>query len=254
MACHARRKRETWSILPSPSDSFESHGSTAPSLSKKNRNSSKLEIPVLIKASTTTGSRLKFVPSAFRESSILEDSLGTKLKELAMLSRGSLPTRLSQSCPLGGVPLLLHNDYGRDESGDGGGRKTEGQTERRPRGHASAARSILPAPGSYYPPRRNSPLSKRPFQETALCFHAVLVKLATGNGSLHRQKGASCSYVSLCDKMKTGATASSRDPGGWCSIGTNLACWPAPGNRLHLRGTLRRLCQAPFALLAALAM
>ena len=42
--------------------------------SKKNRNSSKLEIPVLIKASTTTGSRLKFVPSAFRES-----SLGTKV-------------------------------------------------------------------------------------------------------------------------------------------------------------------------------
>ena len=126
MACHARLKRETWSILPSPSDSFESHGSTAPSLSKKNRNSSKLEIPVLIKASTTTGSRLKFVPSAFRESSILDDSLGTKLRELAMLSRGSLPTRLSQSCPLGGVPLLLHNDYGRDEPGDGGeGRKRD---------------------------------------------------------------------------------------------------------------------------------
>ena len=68
------------------------------------------------------------------------------------------------------------------------------------------------------------------------------------------KRGASCSYVSLCDKMKTGATASSRDPGGWCSIGTNLACWPAPGNRLHLRGTLRRVCQTPFALLAALAM
>ena len=105
-----------------------------------------------------------------------------------------------------------------------------------------------------YPPRRNFPLTECPCQETALCFHAVLVKLATGNGSLHRQKGASCSYVSLCDKMKTGATASSRDPGGWCSIGTNLACWPAPGNRLHLRGTLRRVCQSPFALLAALAM
>ena len=66
------------------------------------------------------------MPSAFRESSILEDSLGTKLKELAMLSRGSLPTRLSQSCPLGGVPLLLHNDYGRDESGDGGGKEDIG--------------------------------------------------------------------------------------------------------------------------------
>ena len=37
--------------------------------------------------------------------------------------------------------------------------------------------------------RRNSPLAECPCQETALCFHAVLVKLATGNGSLHRQKG-----------------------------------------------------------------
>ena len=37
--------------------------------------------------------------------------------------------------------------------------------------------------------RRNSPLAECPCQETALCFHAVSVKLATGNGSLHRQKG-----------------------------------------------------------------
>ena len=83
----------------------------------------KIRDTCLIKASTTTGSRLKFVPSAFRESSIFEDSLGTKLRELAMLSRGSLPTRLSQSCSPGGAPLLLHNDYGRDEPGDGGERR-----------------------------------------------------------------------------------------------------------------------------------
>ena len=99
------------------------------------------------------------------------------------------------------------------------------------------------------------PLTQRaPFRRLHPVFTMLLVKLATGNGSLHRQKGASCSYVSLCDKMKTGATASSRDPGGWCSIGTNLACGPTPGNRLHLRATLGRLCQSPLALLSTLAM
>ena len=127
------------------------------SLSKKNRNSSKLEIPVLINASTTTGSRLKFVPSAFRESSILEDSLGTRLKELATPSLGSLPTRLSQSCTLGGVPLLLHNDRGRDETERSTrGEKEEGRTERRTAGHASCAWSTLPTSHAY-PPGYASP-------------------------------------------------------------------------------------------------
>ena len=170
------------------------------SLSKKNRNSSKLEIPVLINASTTTGSRLKFVPSAFRESSILEDSLGTRLKELATPSLGSLPTRLSQSCTLGGVPLLLHNDRGRDETGDGGGEG--GRTDRTAHCWTCILRLVnspdltcLPTWVCLAPPLRT-------------VFSVRLVKLATGNGSLHGQKGASCSYASLCDRMKTGATTS----------------------------------------------
>ena len=54
--------------------------------------------------------------------------------------------------------------------------------------------------------------------------------------------------------MKTGATTSSRDPGGQCPIGTNLACRPAPGDRFHLRGALGWLYQASLTLLATLAV
>ena len=195
-------------------------------------------MPVLIKASTTTGSRLKFVPSAFRESSILEDSLGTKLKELAISSRGSLPTRLSQSCALGGVPLLLHNDRGRDETRDRGGRRRRGG----PNDTLSGRQLLLGRLSLPYRPTRSGKSS--PPQDglrTVFSVRWTWIKLATGNGSLHCQKGASCSYVSLCDGMKTGATTSSRDPGGRCPIGTDLACRPiASIFEVHLIGCTKR--------------